>query len=354
MAVDTCAADGLCALACPVAIDTGALVKRLRREAHSPGPRRSPWAWPRHLARCEPLVRLGLRSGRLAQAPVRGRGPWPPLTRRSGPRPAGHPHGSAGCPGPPGPLPATRAEGAPAIYFPACISRMMGHLPGRTRGASACRRCWCPWPSAPGCRCTSPGCPGRLLRRAVLLQGLRRGPPARGERRGGAVLGLERRRAGCRWCWTPAPAPTACRPAGPTSPRRTRPGSTGSPSWTPWPSPTTCCCRGSPIRRRWARGPAPGLLHHQDGPHRQAPGHRRGLRRAGGDPPGRRLLRLRRGPRLPLPRTHRRRHPPGGGRGEGGRLRRPLLQLAAPARSGSPGRRGASTGASCTCWRATR
>jgi D-lactate dehydrogenase len=33
--IDTCAADGMCATACPVDIDTGALIKRLREEAHS-------------------------------------------------------------------------------------------------------------------------------------------------------------------------------------------------------------------------------------------------------------------------------------------------------------------------------
>nr|WP_166868524.1 FAD-binding and (Fe-S)-binding domain-containing protein [Salinibacterium sp. ZJ70] len=35
-AVDTCAADGMCQTACPVKIDTGSLVKRLRREGQSP------------------------------------------------------------------------------------------------------------------------------------------------------------------------------------------------------------------------------------------------------------------------------------------------------------------------------
>ncbi|MEI8083227.1 MAG: FAD-binding and (Fe-S)-binding domain-containing protein [Actinomycetes bacterium] len=34
--VDTCAVDGMCATACPVLIDTGALVKRLRAEEHHP------------------------------------------------------------------------------------------------------------------------------------------------------------------------------------------------------------------------------------------------------------------------------------------------------------------------------
>src|SRR5690606_34534004 len=33
--LDTCAVDGLCAAACPVDINTGSLIKRLRRENHS-------------------------------------------------------------------------------------------------------------------------------------------------------------------------------------------------------------------------------------------------------------------------------------------------------------------------------
>ena len=34
--LETCAADGSCAAACPVAIDTGALVKVLRQSTHGP------------------------------------------------------------------------------------------------------------------------------------------------------------------------------------------------------------------------------------------------------------------------------------------------------------------------------
>ena len=130
MAVDTCAADGLCALACPVTIDTGALVKRLRRNAHSPRAQSLALGLARHLARAEPLVRLGLRSGRLAQALFGARAvaalarilrapPW-----------------SADMPLPARALPRTRAEGAQAIYFPSCISRTMGHLPGEPRDLS--------------------------------------------------------------------------------------------------------------------------------------------------------------------------------------------------------------------------
>jgi D-lactate dehydrogenase len=41
-ALDTCATDGLCAIDCPVAINTGDLVKKLRAENHSP--RQNKWA----------------------------------------------------------------------------------------------------------------------------------------------------------------------------------------------------------------------------------------------------------------------------------------------------------------------
>jgi D-lactate dehydrogenase len=135
MALDTCAADGLCATTCPVGIDTGALVKRLRRTAHSARAQAVALAVSRHLAKVEPLVRLGLRSGHLVQS-LLGPGPMIALTRllravagrathqwsREMPRPAK------------ARLPVTRAEGAEAIYFPACISRMMGALPGEPRG----------------------------------------------------------------------------------------------------------------------------------------------------------------------------------------------------------------------------
>ncbi|HXV75817.1 MAG TPA: FAD-binding and (Fe-S)-binding domain-containing protein [Candidatus Polarisedimenticolaceae bacterium] len=97
-ALDTCAADGLCALACPVAIDTGALVKRLRAEAHSPLAQRLAALGALRLAWVERLVRAALSAVRLA--------------RRDLPRP------SRG-------LPRTRAGGATAVYFPSCVTRVV-------------------------------------------------------------------------------------------------------------------------------------------------------------------------------------------------------------------------------------
>jgi D-lactate dehydrogenase len=136
LALDTCAADGLCATACPVAIDTGALTKRLRREAHPAWAQDLAVTIQRHFARIEPLVRLGLRSGHLVQG-VFGPGAMAGLTRLI--RTVAHratPQWSAEMPRAAGPLPRTAPEGAQAIYFPACISRMMGALPGETEPSS--------------------------------------------------------------------------------------------------------------------------------------------------------------------------------------------------------------------------
>ena len=130
MALDTCAADGLCATACPVSIDTGDLVKRLRRAQHSPAAQATGRFVAQRFQEVEALVRAGLRAGHLvdralgeatmagltsALRRVSGAVPlWPKEMPRaaSTARPATSPHGAA------------------AIYFPSCISRTMGAMPG--------------------------------------------------------------------------------------------------------------------------------------------------------------------------------------------------------------------------------
>jgi D-lactate dehydrogenase len=131
MALDTCAVDGLCATACPVAIDTGQLTKRFRRLRHP--------AWAQSLAKwlagnfalLEPVARFGLRAGHLVQS-LFGAGTMMGITRamrailrrpfpqwsREMPRAAR------------GRRPITQRASVQAIYFPSCISRVMGHLPG--------------------------------------------------------------------------------------------------------------------------------------------------------------------------------------------------------------------------------
>ena len=101
MALDTCAADGLCATACPVGIDTGALTKRLRKERHSPAAHALARFASRHFVLVERAARGALLFG-----------------FRDLPRPG------------PSRYPRTESAGAQAVYFPACISRVLGKLRG--------------------------------------------------------------------------------------------------------------------------------------------------------------------------------------------------------------------------------
>jgi D-lactate dehydrogenase len=67
-AVTTCAADGLCALACPVGIDTGQLVKRLRRESHSASGDEVARVAASHFALLERAARAALRGNQFARS----------------------------------------------------------------------------------------------------------------------------------------------------------------------------------------------------------------------------------------------------------------------------------------------
>jgi D-lactate dehydrogenase len=136
-AVDTCAADGLCAVSCPVGIDTGALTKRLRSDGHRRISRSVAAAMARNFGLVESAVRAGLRAGRVAEALVGPRAligltracsavlrrptlQWlPPM-----PAPAGRRR------------PVTNRGEARAVYFPSCVSRTMGRLPGEPRDRS--------------------------------------------------------------------------------------------------------------------------------------------------------------------------------------------------------------------------
>jgi D-lactate dehydrogenase len=129
MALDTCAVDGLCATACPIGIDTGQLTKRFRRMQHSPGAQRIALTVSRQFAVVEPALRLGLRTGHMVQS-LFGTKAMPAFTRAL--KSVGLSHQWS--PEMPKPakakLPVTSVDGAHAIYFPACITRTMGHLPG--------------------------------------------------------------------------------------------------------------------------------------------------------------------------------------------------------------------------------
>ncbi len=130
-AVDTCAVDGLCATACPVSIDTGQLTKRLRKASHSPRAKKVALVLARRFATIEAAMRLGLRAGHLVSS-ILGAGAMAGVTRAIR-AVVGQPfpQWSAEMPrAAKAERPATSREGATAVYFPACISRTMGALPG--------------------------------------------------------------------------------------------------------------------------------------------------------------------------------------------------------------------------------
>jgi len=120
--VDTCAADGMCATACPVHIDTGALVRRLRAEDGSPLQQRV-WAGAaRHWSTVTRSASAGLsgaaRAPRAAAALSRGarRLADPEVVPEYGP----------GL-GPGGPARVDLVdEDAEAVWFASCVATMFG------------------------------------------------------------------------------------------------------------------------------------------------------------------------------------------------------------------------------------
>lgn len=135
--LDTCAVDGLCATACPVDINTGDLVKRLRRENHSVFANRIALLVAKNFRTVEFLVKQGLRAGglvntllgknamtRLTSAARKLIPSFPQWTSQLGPVPA-LPQRATG-------RVSTGAAVDTVVYFPACISRVMGNgLPGK-------------------------------------------------------------------------------------------------------------------------------------------------------------------------------------------------------------------------------
>ncbi len=105
-AMETCAADGSCQLACPVGIDTGQLVKEMRKARHTERAERMALATAKRWGGVEGASRAGLRlGGPLARRSERG---------RALPKPAA------------GKLPATLHTGAAAVYVPSCTNRIFG------------------------------------------------------------------------------------------------------------------------------------------------------------------------------------------------------------------------------------
>ncbi len=107
--LDTCAADGSCQLACPVGIDTGALVKEIRAERHGERAEKRALRAARHWWGVEGASRAALRVG----------GPLARRTKRGRALP-----GAASAK-----LPLTIHEGAAAVYVPSCTNRIFAGWP---------------------------------------------------------------------------------------------------------------------------------------------------------------------------------------------------------------------------------
>jgi D-lactate dehydrogenase len=136
--IETCAADGSCAIPCPVQINTAALEKTFRRAESTPGRERAALNIARRWAAAERLARAAIGASDLVQRTIGVRaltgltaairlvvsddlmpsvpGPMPRAQLRK--------------------LPPTEREGAAAAYFPACINRIFGRNPGQQRHPS--------------------------------------------------------------------------------------------------------------------------------------------------------------------------------------------------------------------------
>jgi D-lactate dehydrogenase len=162
-AIETCAADGICSLGCPVGIDTGKLVKDLRARLHSPRAQKTAISAARHWGAVERGARSALRAGRTL-----GDGPTGALTgiARSAAGAELIPAWGEAMPDAAKPTPWTAREGAAGVYFPACVNRIFGNareeaerpsLPEAllTISARAGRPLWLP-PDVAGFCCGTP------------------------------------------------------------------------------------------------------------------------------------------------------------------------------------------------------
>ncbi|MEU8759293.1 FAD-binding and (Fe-S)-binding domain-containing protein [Streptomyces sp. NPDC048659] len=132
-AVDTCAGDSTCKLACPVGIDTGALMKEFRHERHSAREERIAALAATDFRAVEAAARLAVgaaaRIGDKVLESVTG------LARKAV-RPDLVPEWLPEIPGAaPRRLPRTHRPSAHAVYYPACVNRIFGNPDGH-RGPS--------------------------------------------------------------------------------------------------------------------------------------------------------------------------------------------------------------------------
>ncbi len=124
-AVDTCATDGSCQIACPLGIDTGKMVKELRVAQHGERAEKAALATAKRWGLVEKASRVGLKvAGPLVRRTERGKGlPGPGVGGGAGDpsrTTAGRVRERS---------PAPPSIGAVAIYVPSCTNRIFGGNP---------------------------------------------------------------------------------------------------------------------------------------------------------------------------------------------------------------------------------
>jgi D-lactate dehydrogenase len=133
--LQTCAADGSCMVACPVGIDTGKLVKELRRSEHSGRAERVAALVAERYGLVERAARRAVQTGDAVQRALgQGAAAAVPRALRAAIGAETVPAWPSQMPAAaPRQLPFTMREGAAAVYLPACINRIFGN----PRGARA-------------------------------------------------------------------------------------------------------------------------------------------------------------------------------------------------------------------------
>ncbi|MEO5945408.1 MAG: FAD-binding and (Fe-S)-binding domain-containing protein [Chitinophagaceae bacterium] len=134
--LDTCAVDGLCANACPVDINTGDLVKRLRRENHTDFANKMGLIVAKKFRTTEKIIRIGLKTGFFFNR-LMGKKTMTKATRLLKKIIPSTPLWTAQLLPPPS-LKAIRNDNLTVaiktdittiVYFPSCISRALGSSP---------------------------------------------------------------------------------------------------------------------------------------------------------------------------------------------------------------------------------
>jgi D-lactate dehydrogenase len=121
---ESCVADGMCQTVCPVGISTAYITDYDRAETASKAARTVMASAARHFAVFEGALRVALDGGAAVQK-IAGRGTMPWLTEAASNLLPAFPHWSRNI-GPAPARPYTQPAGADVVYFPACVTRMMG------------------------------------------------------------------------------------------------------------------------------------------------------------------------------------------------------------------------------------